>query len=215
MVNYTSRMLELLGHLRRETNGETSVSMRYYGKSYGLNYGVSLHSLRSIARGEVKDYQFAKYLFMQDIRELRLAALTIAEPEFVGVGEFESWSKGVVNSEIAEEMAQQLISKIDSQALSELFRLWSASDNALLIYCALLSVSRSDSVAAVADLNTIYDILLRHPDHQLIAKGVVNLLVALSNCDESKLKIKELLNSLPATLSLQYIIEEMEWRVES
>ena len=52
--------------------------MRYYGTPYGLNYGVSLSTLRRLARAEAPDHGFARYLYRQDVRELRLAALHIA-----------------------------------------------------------------------------------------------------------------------------------------
>ena len=77
-MDYTSRMVALLRELRRERNGAVADSMRYYGTPYGLNYGVSLPTLRRIARAEAPDHGFARYLYRQDVRELRLAALHIA-----------------------------------------------------------------------------------------------------------------------------------------
>ncbi len=71
-------MVALLRELRRERNGAVADSMRYYGTPYGLNYGVSLPTLRRIARAETPDHGFARYLYLQDVRELRLAALHIA-----------------------------------------------------------------------------------------------------------------------------------------
>lgn len=79
-MDYTSRMVALLRELRRERNGAVADSMRYYGTPYGLNYGVSLPTLRRIARAEAPDHGFARYLYRQDVRELRLAALHIACP---------------------------------------------------------------------------------------------------------------------------------------
>lgn len=214
MMDYTSKMLALLGRLRREMHGEVSVAMCYYGKSYGLNYGVSLHTLRSIAREEVQNYEFAKYLFKQDVRELRLSALTIAEPEYIVIDDLNSWSGGIVNSEIAEEAAQQLFSKVEPTLLRQIFKLWIASESALLVYCALLSASRSSGVEQVVEVSDILDIVERHPDHRLLAKGVVNLLVALSSRGaEHKIAVKEVLKALPSSASTDYIIEEIEWQI--
>ncbi len=42
MADFTSRMVALLGAMRRERNGAVADAMRYYGADYGLNYGVSL-----------------------------------------------------------------------------------------------------------------------------------------------------------------------------
>ena len=109
-MDYTSRMVALLRELRRERNGAVADSMRYYGAPYGLNYGVSLPTLRRIARAEAPDHAFARYLYRQDVRELRLAALHIACPASLTPEEFPAWAAGIVNSEIAEEAAFALLS---------------------------------------------------------------------------------------------------------
>ena len=104
-MDFTSRMVALLRELRRERNGAVADAMRYYGAPYGLNYGVSLPTLRRIARAEAPDHAFARYLYRQDVRELRLAALHIARPESLTPDEFPAWAAGIVNSEVAEEAA--------------------------------------------------------------------------------------------------------------
>ena len=96
-------MVALLGELRRERNGAVADAMCLCGKPYGLNYGVSLPTLRRIARAETPDHDFARYLYVQDVRELRLAALYIAQPERVTMDEAEFWAAGIINSEVAEE----------------------------------------------------------------------------------------------------------------
>ena len=56
-------MIALLGRVRKEMNGAVSESMAQHGQNYGLNYGVSIATLREIAANETKDYAFAKYLY--------------------------------------------------------------------------------------------------------------------------------------------------------
>ena len=140
-MDFTSRMVALLRELRRERNGAVADTMGYYGTAYGLNYGVSLPTLRKLARAEHPDHDFARYLYRQDVRELRLAALHIARPDCLCAGEFPAWAAGIVNSEIAEEAAFALLSRTD--ALPDLFREWIASPDALLQYAALLAAARS------------------------------------------------------------------------
>lgn len=140
-MDFTSRMVALLRELRRERNGAVADTMGYYGTAYGLNYGVSLPTLRKLARAEHSDHDFARYLYRQDVRELRLAALHIARPDCLCAGEFPAWAAGIVNSEIAEEAAFALLSRTD--ALPDLFREWIASPDALLQYAALLAAARS------------------------------------------------------------------------
>ena len=134
-MDYTSRMVALLRELRRERNGAVADSMRYYGTPYGLNYGVSLPTLRRIARAEAPDHGFARYLYRQDVRELRFT------PE-----EFPAWAAGIVNSEIAEEAAFALLSR--AEAFPALFSAWIASPDALLQYAALLAAARSPRLTA-------------------------------------------------------------------
>ena len=140
-MDYTSRMVALLRELRRERNGAVADSMRYYGTPYGLNYGVSLPTLRRIARAEAPDHGFARYLYRQDVRELRLAALHIACPACFTPEEFPAWAAGIVNSEIAEEAAFALLSR--AEAFPALFSAWIASPDALLQYAALLAAART------------------------------------------------------------------------
>ena len=53
-------MVALLGELRRERNGAVADAMCLCGKPYGLNYGVSLPTLRRIARAETPDHDLRK-----------------------------------------------------------------------------------------------------------------------------------------------------------
>ena len=103
--NKTSRMIALLGAMRKQMNGAVSESMQRDGQKYGLNYGVSIATVREIVAEEECDYEFAKYLFKQQVRELRLAACHLAEPAKVDTHEFPFWARGIVNSELAEELA--------------------------------------------------------------------------------------------------------------
>lgn len=91
-MDFTSRMAALLGAFRRERNGAVADSMRLYGKPYGLNYGVSLPTLRTLARAEGTDHEFARYLYQQDVRCLRLAAFHIADPARFLPAEFAFWA---------------------------------------------------------------------------------------------------------------------------
>lgn len=133
-------MVALLGELRRERNGAVADAMCLCGKPYGLNYGVSLPTMRRIARAETPDHDFARYLYVQDVRELRLAALYIAQPERVTADEAEFWAAGIVNSEVAEEASFALLSRVG--VLPELFRSWITA-SPLLQYAALLAAARS------------------------------------------------------------------------
>ena len=117
-MSHTERMIALLGAMRREMNGEVSETMTDRGVSYGLNYGVSIPSVREIARRETADHAFAKYLYGQQVRELRLAACHLADPAMVTVDEFSFWSRGLTTGELAAELAFALLSRIEGYRCS-------------------------------------------------------------------------------------------------
>ena len=79
-MNATSKMVALLGELRREMNGAVVDSMREKGIEYALSYGVSIPTIRALARQYAPDDELARLLYQQQVRELQLAALTIASP---------------------------------------------------------------------------------------------------------------------------------------
>lgn len=140
-MDHTSRMVALLARMRRERNGVVADTMRYYGKDYGLNYGVSLPTVRQIARTETHDQDFARMLWQQDVRELKLAALHIAEPERFTSEEANWWVAGVVNSELAEEAAFALLRH--TPYLHEVAAKWMNKETPLLSYAAMLAAARS------------------------------------------------------------------------
>lgn len=140
-MNHTSRMTALLGEIRRERNGAVADSMRLVGRPCGLNYGVSLPTLRRLARAETPDHDFAEFLFRQDVRELRLAAFHIAEPDRLTPDDSAFWAAGIDNNELAEEAAFALLSR--AGAFSALFGRWIAPSQPLLLrYAALMAAAR-------------------------------------------------------------------------
>lgn len=152
-------MAALLGRMRRERNGAVADAMAPYGAAYGLNYGVSLPTLRSIARAEGCDHAFAGLLYRQQVRELRLAALHIADPVAVTAADADTWAAGIINSEVAEEAAFALLSR--APVLPSLFASWRFSPNPLLQYAVLLAAARNES-APVAWADDAVEIVRRN-----------------------------------------------------
>lgn len=231
-MDFTSRMVALLGELRRERNGAVADAMRCYGAPYGLNYGVGLPTLRKLARAETPDHDFARYLYLQEVRELRLAALHIARPESLTPDEFPAWAAGIVNSEVAEEAAFAFLSR--SAALPALFDAWIADPNPLLRYAALHSAARSDLLTAAWIAPAVEAVrraavcaaeslskpaaapLSASSAARLIAQGAVALLSAVGGLNEENrqavLRAAGSLGKLPAE---DYVHEELTWRLEA
>lgn len=206
-------MISLLGAMRKQMNGAVADAMYYYGANYGLNYGVSLPTVRQIAKESEQDHDLALYLYKQQVRELRLAALYVAEGEKITMEELPSWAEGVINSEVAEEMAFALLPR--TTILSQIFAAWSQSDNEFLAYAALMAAARSNIARDTDAIHSTPDILNRFASSRIIAQGVVALLAAAYDCDsEARKCVTEIISKLEESPAANYVQEEMSWRME-
>ncbi len=206
MSNFTSRFATLLGECRRQMNGAVVGSMRYYGADYGLNYGVSLPTLRSLANAEGRDYEYAKYLYQQQVREIRLISFWIAEANSIVESELEFWAEGIINSEVAEEASFALFQYVGCVDK------WLASDSELLIYTALLSISKGKKLKIELAINHIESIIAKNT--HLLNSAIITLLESYYKDVENRVAIDAFLKKLPQAPNTEYIIEEMCWRCE-
>ena len=213
MGNNTSKMISLLGAMRKQMNGAVADAMYYYGANYGLNYGVSLPTVRQIAKETEQDHDLALYLYKQQVRELRLAALYVAESEKITMEELPTWAEGVINSEVAEEMAFALLPR--TTILSPIFAEWSQSDNEFLAYAALMAAARSNIARDADAILSIPAILNRFASSRIIAQGAVALLAAAYDCDsEARKCVTKIISKLEESPAANYVQEEMSWRME-
>lgn len=217
----TSKMIQLLGALRKEMNGAVADSMYYYGDNYGLNYGVSLPTVRSRAVAVGKDHEFAKYLYKQQVRELRLAALHIADATLVDCKEAEFWAEGVINSEIAEEMAFALLRY--TKELANIFDSWTKSGNKFLAHAAIMAVAKSELATHSETIERVAEVVKLFPEERIIAQSAVALLAAVidkhliaptEETNHAKELISKTIETIPQCSAREYIEEEMAWRME-
>ncbi len=213
-MDNTSRMVALLSAVRKQMNGAVLDSLRYYGADYGANYGVAIHTLRDMARDVGEDNAFARYLYLQQVRELRIVALWIADPAQVTPADFGFWAAGIVNSEVAEQAAQALLARTD--CVEEFLDAWSRSSDELLVYTALLAAARSRRVGLSGRVRSAIErSVSAFPDNRLAAAGVTALAVALARRDaDAKRTIRELVSSLPDSPTAHSVREEVLWQTE-
>ncbi|MFR9504177.1 MAG: DNA alkylation repair protein [Rikenellaceae bacterium] len=204
-MNNTIRFSKLLGECRRQMNGAVAGSMRFYGAEYGLNYGVSLPTIRSLAKAEGRDHSYAKYLYQQQVREIQLSALHIAQPAEINREELSFWATGIINSEVAEEAAFALFQYVDY------IKEWLDSPNELLKYTALLSIAKSK----IVDINSITNIIINNLDHHsvLITTALIALLENYYREEQYRSTIENILKNLPPSKASSYIVEEVSWRI--
>ena len=196
----------LLFRLRKEMNGAALDTMRYFGADYERNYGVQIYAIRNLAQEIGTDHELAEYFYTQNIREVRLVALWIADAERVAAPDFDFWASGIINSEVAEQASHALLSRIAD--IAELLQRWCSSDNALLAYCALLSAARNGGVESATAVNAIVQAVTTFSDNRLVAQGATALTINLP--DEA---IKNLLQNLPNNPTSQLLKDEVAWRL--
>ncbi len=206
----TERMIFLLGELRREMNGAVADAMRYYGKRYGLNYGVSLPTIRSIAAREPQNNDLALYLYKQDVRELRLAALHIAMPSEFETSQ-QAWRDGITTSEIAEEMAFALLSRVES--FDEIYAEWVASEQEFVAYAALMAAARRGGGGYIGEFASLHKPMTNHPTSRLVAQGIIAIMSA-AIAQNLASEVRRALQALPDGPAKEYIADEISWRME-
>lgn len=202
-----------MGRVRKQMNGAVSESMATDGENYGLNYGVSIATLREIAATEQPDTDFAKYLYQQQVRELRLIACHLAEPEKVDIHDFPFWARGIRNAELAEELAFALLSKIYD--INSLMGIWTTESNELIAYAALMAAARNKRTTSEVAFIAVEKAVRAYPSSRNIAHGVVALLCYIAENDKSvKVGLPTLLESMPDCPVKEFVQEELEWRLE-
>lgn len=197
----------LLYRLRKEMNGAALDTMCYFGADYERNYGVQIYAIRNLAREIGIDHELATYFYAQNIREVRLVALWIADAEQVAVSDFPFWAEGIINSEVAEQASHALFSQISS--INELLLEWCSADNALLAYCALLSAARNVSVVENVAATALLQAVTHFADNRLVAQGATALAVKLPS--EA---IRQIVEELPDNPTAQHLRDEIAWMVE-
>lgn len=214
-MNQTSRMVGLLQKLRRERNGVWADTL-VDNCSAGMNYGVSLPTIRAIAREEGKDEEFARMLWQQDVRELKLVALYLIDPESLTMEVCDMIAKGLNDAELAEECAFALLRH--SPLLKEIFPLWSSSSKAFLRYAALQAAPRSE-LLNIGWLDDSKKALLMEgtteKESLLIARALVAMWAALAmKSPDNVAVIRSQLDALPQNSVGGYVREELSWQLD-
>jgi 3-methyladenine DNA glycosylase AlkD len=107
-MNPTIQEIQKRLYLRRD--GAASSSMREKGVEYKVNFGVSILTLREIAKEYAPNAELANELWKQDTRELKLLATLIQDVS--SFDQSDEWMNEINNIELAEQATMNLFSKI-------------------------------------------------------------------------------------------------------
>lgn len=209
-MEHSSRMAALLCELRRERNGAAADAMSFRGSACGLNLGVSIPAIRSVASAFAGGHDFAMHLYKEDVRELRIAALWLADAECVDESGFDFWADGIINSEIAEQAAMSLLAHV--KCADALLGRWCAAGE-LLSYAALMSAARNENASPEAVLHAVRTSLESYPDSRLAGHGAVAAVMALFAREPHA--ARTFVSSLDGDgYAVQHLRDETSWRME-
>ncbi|OGO07294.1 MAG: DNA alkylation repair protein [Chloroflexi bacterium RBG_13_57_8] len=101
---------EIIARLNAEANPANAAGMARYGISTANTLGISIYTLRKIAKELEKDHEVALKLWDSGIHEARILASFIEEPEKVTGAQMERWVKDFDSWDVVDQ-ASALISK--------------------------------------------------------------------------------------------------------
>ncbi len=102
---------DILEELKSLSSPKAIEGMAKYGITPEKTYGVSIPNLRKIAKGIGTDHEVAQRLWASGIREARILASMIDDPEMVTEEQMESWVKDFDYWEICDQCCQNLFGR--------------------------------------------------------------------------------------------------------
>lgn len=211
-MSNSDSMIALLRRLKVEMNGAVSASMTERGLVYGLNYGVSIPTIKTIAMEYFPNHSLAQLLYRQDVRELKIAALFIDDPQDVTRDQMVLWGESISNTEIAEQVTFQLFSK--SSLASEVALEWIGCSNPLLCYAGLLMAARSGQsdldCQMIEEVVAALKIWFGSDYFKQISQGSVQLLCKIAlRSPQTEDRIRDVVAALSASEELKFVACEL------
>ncbi len=104
---------KVLGELKSLINPEAVAGMARFGINPGNTYGVSIPSLRKIAREVGTNHVLAQRLWSSGIHEARILASMIDIPENVTEEQMENWVKDFDSWDVCDQCCSNLFDKTE------------------------------------------------------------------------------------------------------
>ena len=116
---------EVIARLKAETNPDNVAGMARYGISTTNTLGISIFTLRKIAKELKKDHELALKLWDSGFHEARILASFIDEPEKVTEAQLERWVKDFDSWDVCDQVSAfisktpYVVKKIHEWSVSE------------------------------------------------------------------------------------------------
>lgn len=143
------KILEIKSLIMHRANGEVAENMRLAGIIYKVNYGVPIPELKVLAKPYAGDHDLALELFREDIRECKIMASLIADPEKLTGEQIDEWAADFTNPEIVEQVCGNLLWKSE-YALSRSIE-WCLSNDDLMRKAGLIIIARKASDTSIKE----------------------------------------------------------------
>jgi 3-methyladenine DNA glycosylase AlkD len=115
----------VIARLKAEANPNNVAGMARYGISTTNTLGISIYTLRRLAKEIKKDHELALKLWDSGIHEARILASFIDEPEKVTDAQLEQWVRDFDSWDVCDQVSE-LISK--TPYVAKKIHQWSASE---------------------------------------------------------------------------------------
>ncbi len=102
---------EVLERLRGEARPDQLKGMARYGMTVERRLGVSIPSLRKLAKEVGKDHNLALELWKTGIAEARIIAAMIDDPKQLAEAQMEDWVKGINSWDVCGQVCMNLFEK--------------------------------------------------------------------------------------------------------
>jgi len=102
---------QILKQLKAQSNPRDIAGMARFGINPHNAYGISIPTLRHIARQTGKDHRLAQELWKSGIHEARILAALVDEPEQVTAAQMERWVKDFDSWDVCDQVCSNLFDK--------------------------------------------------------------------------------------------------------
>ena len=104
---------QILHQLKAQSNARNIAGMARFGINPHNTYGISIPTLRRIAKQTGKDHHLAQELWQSGVHEARILAALVDRPEQVTAAQMERWVKDFDSWDVCDQVCSNLFDKTE------------------------------------------------------------------------------------------------------